>query len=49
MFVKKKDGTTRFCIDYRKLNEVMVKDWYNLPTTDDLMPFGLCNDPATFE
>ena len=94
MFVKKKDGTTRFCIDYRKLNDVTVKDSYPLPRTDDcldslagsmwfstldlssgywqvemdgedkektafttgsglyqftLMPFGLCNDPATFE
>ena len=34
MLVKKKDWTTRLCIDYRKLNDVMVKDWYTLPRTD---------------
>ena len=94
VLVKKKDGTIRFCIDYRKVNGVTVKDSYPLPRIDDcldalsgsqwfctldlasgywqvemaeqdkektafstgselyqfnVMPFGLCNAPATFE
>ena len=94
VLVKKKDGTTRFCIDYCKLNNVTIHDAYPLPRIDDsldqlrgakwfstldlcsgywqvavdpndrqktafttrrglfefsVMPFGLCNAPATFE
>ena len=94
VLVKKKDGTTRFCVDLRKLNELTVKDAVPLPRIDDsldhlsgtqwfstldlcsgylqveiepknkpktafvtkrglyqfkVMPFGLCNAPATFE
>ena len=35
LFVKK-DGTMRLCIDYRKLNQVIVKNKYLLPRIDDL-------------
>lgn len=94
VMVKKKDGSWRFCIDYRKLNALTKKDVYPLPYIDDaldclsgsryfssldlssgywqievdkqdrektafitpdglyefkVMPFGLCNAPATFE
>lgn len=91
---KKKDGSLRFCVDYRKLNDVTIKDSFPLPRIEDIldqmsgnswfssldlksgywqikvrsedrektafsignglwqftvMPFGLCNAPATFE
>ncbi|GKC47505.1 putative reverse transcriptase domain-containing protein, partial [Tanacetum coccineum] len=36
LFVKKKDGSFRMCINYRKLNKLMVKNRYPLPRIDDL-------------
>ncbi|KAJ9546714.1 hypothetical protein OSB04_019257 [Centaurea solstitialis] len=36
LFVKKKDGSMRMCIDYRELNKLMVKNRYPLPRIDDL-------------
>eukprot|EP00731_Ephydatia_muelleri_P006231 Em0003g479a len=94
VLAQKKDGTTRFCVDYRKVNTVTRRDAYPLPRIDDtldtlsgskwfstldlisgywqvqmnpadqektafctpeglfeftVMPFGLCNAPATFQ
>ena len=94
VLVSKKDGDTRFCIDYRKLNDVTIKDAHPLPRIVDMleslrgaryfttldaakgywqipmdvssiektafscseglfeflvMPFGLCNAPATYQ
>ena len=36
LFVKKKDGTLRLCIDYRQLNKLTIKNKYLLPIIDAL-------------
>jgi hypothetical protein len=36
LFVKKKDKSLRLCIDYRALNEVIIKNMYPLPRINDL-------------
>ena len=37
LFVKKKDGILRLCIDYRKLNKITIKNKYPLPRIDNLL------------
>ena len=37
LFVRKKDGSLRLCIDYRELNKVTIKNKYPLPRIDDLL------------
>jgi hypothetical protein len=36
LFVEKKDGTQQMCVDYRSLNEVIIKNKYPLPRIEDL-------------
>ena len=36
LFVKKKDGTMRMCVDYRALNDITIKNSYPLPRIDEM-------------
>ena len=46
LFVKKKDGTLRLCIEYRELNKITIKNRYPLPRIGDL--FDQLRDAGTF-
>ena len=37
VLVEKKDGSTRFCVDFRKINDITCKTTYSLPGIDDTL------------
>lgn len=37
LLVKKKDGSRRFCVDYRRLNEVTMKNKFPMPVVEELL------------
>jgi hypothetical protein len=46
LFLKKKDGTLRLCIEFRKLTKVTIKNKYPLPKIDD--PFDQLKNEKIF-
>ena len=48
VLVKKKSGEWRFCIDYRKLNDITKKDAYPLPRIDDTLDMLSISPPSTW-
>ncbi|GBG74822.1 hypothetical protein CBR_g19334 [Chara braunii] len=50
VLVPKKNGSVRICIDYRKLNDIAIKDVYPLPRIDDLLDaIGCANYFSKFD
>lgn len=37
LLVQKKDGSWRFCVDYRKLNDITIKNRFSMPIVDEII------------